>query len=397
MLPARYVFLETLPLTATGKLDRRALPSPGETGLGRPMPVAPRSELESQLLKIFEEVLRTSPVGLQDNFFDLGGHSLLAARLSSRIQKTLGEKVSLDTLFQAPTVERLAAVLRDPGLLRQSRVCTIQPAGSKPPFFCVGGGPLFRTLAKRLGEDQPFLGLLLGKTGSISIPYRLEEIASHYVKALREAQPHGPYFLGGWSDGGVMAYEVARQLQQQGQHVALLVLFDAENPAHQTDVSGLDSVRSGADLSQQWLKLNCELLRQATFREAVKRIRRGFEFRRFWLQERAREAAYRIQLRLGWRIKSNSGWDINDATAFAVKDYRPRPYNGRLVLFQRAARPKGPHCDEHFGWGHLVKRLEICEVRGDHRDMFLEPDVQVLAEQLRNALANAAAESEAHV
>ena len=237
MVPAVVVLLEALPVTPNGKVDRRALPAPDRS---RPELekafVAPRDDLELQLAHIWEEVLGVRPVGARDNFFELGGHSLLAVRLFALIEKRLGKTLPLTTVFQGATVEHLAGILRQqptPG--PQSSLVAIQPGGSKRPLFLVhpAGGHVFPYihLAQFLGPDQPCYGLQARGVEDGQDPHtRIEDMAAYYIQALQTVQPTGPYLLGGWSMGGVVAFEMAQQLHAQGQRVALLVLLDGRIP-----------------------------------------------------------------------------------------------------------------------------------------------------------------------
>ena len=237
MVPAHFVFLDTFPLTPNGKVDHRALPVP-EKSLSRPEFIAPRNASESMLAAIWAELLGVRPVSVTDNFFDLGGHSLLVARLLVRIEQLFAKQLSMATLFQAPTIRQLAVVLEN-RVLSATQVIPVQPAGSLPPFFCIGAGPLFRPLALRLGTDRPFLSLMpsgLPELKQSSAPCRLEQIADSLTTSILEYQREGPYYLGGWSDSGVLAYETARQLMAKGHEVALLVMFDSPNPAFQQRV-----------------------------------------------------------------------------------------------------------------------------------------------------------------
>lgn len=378
MIPARYEFLRALPLTSSGKLDRRALPSPAAIQPGRS--AASHDSLESQLMTMWEEVLQISPIGHHSDFFDLGGNSLLAASLLARIGRTLHKRVPLSVLFEAPTIARLAALLSYRKWTPRSCVVAVQSSGSRPPFFCLGAGPLFRNLAKRLGPDQPFLTLLL-EDELLSAAHRLEDIAAFHVGLIRETQPEGPYFVGGWSDAGVLAYEVAQQLQEQGQRVALLVLFDAENVAYPKHLSRVESVYARMDAFGQWVRINLDLLRNSGRSEMFRRVRQGLAFRSSWIRQRLR---VRAALQMDAHPSSNE-----DALALAVARYEPQPYRGRLVLFQRSARPKGRYHYPQSGWGELVDPIEIQEIPGDHRDMFLEPNVQILAAGLGRCLVEA--------
>ena len=387
MLPARCVFLDSLPLTSNGKVDRRALPSPGQRDETRADPLdASRDAWELQLVKVWEDVLRVQPIGIKEDFFELGGNSLLAIRMLARVEKLVNTKITLAALMFAPTIERLAGMLRDPNSLKCPRVFGIQPDGSRPPFFCVGAGPLFRTLANRLGIDQPFLGVPLPDINALPAPYCLEDIAAHCVQTLLQVQPEGPYFLGGWSDAGVMAYEMAQQLQQRGETVALVVLFDAENQSHRPDVtSSFESARMRVHFLSQWLKLQGRTLRSFRPRELAAHVRRRLQFRLTWLKGLAWGMAYRIHLRSGWSLQHGLH-NIEYVSIFASKNYQPRPYDGRVLLFRRAHRPVGQYRDPEYGWGGLASRLEIHEVPGNHIDMFLEPNVGTMADKLRACL-----------
>ena len=229
MLPSAFVMLNSLPLTPNGKVDRRALLASGLTASGHgPEFISPRDLIEFQLAHIWADVLGVDRVGVRDNFFEIGGHSLLAVRLMARIQQCFGKELPLSTLFEGATVEHLASILRQQAEPPPwSPLVAIQPRGSNPAFFCVhpGGGNVlcYVGLARHLGPDQPFYAFQSrGLNGEQPICTRIEEMASIYIEAMRAVQPEGPYFLGGWSVGGVVAFEMARQLEAQGEQVALL-------------------------------------------------------------------------------------------------------------------------------------------------------------------------------
>ena len=239
MVPSSFTLLAALPLTPNGKVDRRALPAPDGLRPERAESfVAPRTPLEEMLAGILADVLRLPRVGVTDSFFDLGGHSLLAVRLVARIGQALGQRLPLAVLFQAPTVEQLALALRrQTAPLAASPVVGIQTGGSRPPFFCVhpaSGSVLgYVELARHLGSDQPFYGLQAPGLDDESEPVaQVEALAARYVAAVRGVQPGGPYLLGGWSIGGVIAFEMARQLRRQGHEVALLALLDSFAPPY---------------------------------------------------------------------------------------------------------------------------------------------------------------------
>ena len=185
---------------------------------------------------IWEEILKVQPVGVTDNFFDLGGHSFLAVRLFARLRKVFGREMPLATIFQAPTIEGLARLLRQEGWSSPfSSLVPIRPLGSKPPLYCIhaGGGNVifYMDLARHLGTDQPVYGLQAqGMDGKRSRAERLEDMSAAYIKEIREFQPEGPYHIGGASYGGLIAFEMAQQLVREGQPVGLLAMFDTWGP-----------------------------------------------------------------------------------------------------------------------------------------------------------------------
>jgi amino acid adenylation domain-containing protein len=235
IVPTGWVELEQLPLTASGKLDRRALPAPGRES--RRNYIAPRNEKEERLAEIWSQVLRVERIGVEDNFFDLGGHSLLAVRLCAAIRNRMNCDLSLIDVFQYPTIAKMAQQTETPAADSRLQILVpINPLTSGTPFFCIhaiGGHVLsYSQLARELGQDLPFYGLQSPPSGSSYGPLEtVEQMASVYNKEIRRIQAHGPYLLGGWSMGGLVAFEMARQLRAQGETIALLALFDTYPPS----------------------------------------------------------------------------------------------------------------------------------------------------------------------
>jgi thioesterase domain-containing protein len=235
MVPSAFVAMDGFPLTANGKLDRAALPDPAAGGDDEAY-VAPRDALELRLAQAWEALLGVPRVGVRDDFFALGGHSLLAMRALAAVERATGRRVPLATLLAGPTVERLARALRDgAGFPAPGPLVPLQPAGTRRPLFLVhaaGGNVVsYAALARRLGADQPVYGLQSrGVDGGEEPAASVEAMARDYLAEVRRTQPAGPYRLGGWSMGGLVAFEMARLLEADGERVELLALVDSPAP-----------------------------------------------------------------------------------------------------------------------------------------------------------------------
>ncbi|WP_330333710.1 amino acid adenylation domain-containing protein [Streptomyces sp. NBC_00536] len=234
LLPSALVVLETLPLTPNGKLDRRALPVPAAATV--PASRAARTPREEVLCGLFATALAVEHVGIDDNFFDLGGHSLLAARLTARVREELGVQIGLRALFETPTVALLAERIDADGDTESSdglgQLLPLRTGGARQPLFAVhpGGGLgwCYSGLARHLDRDRPLYALQArGLDGAGELPGSVPEMAADYLRLIRAVQPAGPYHLLGWSFGGTVAHELARQLQEAGEEVALLAMLDS--------------------------------------------------------------------------------------------------------------------------------------------------------------------------
>jgi thioesterase domain-containing protein len=374
MTPTRFVMLDALPLTPSGKIDRRALPALDSSLDVVTDVVAPRDQCERGLTKIWEELFQRRPIGIRDNFFALGGHSLLAIRMLSKVQQMTGQRIPLAALFKEGTIEQLAALLRQTGQSPRSCLVGIQPQGTKPPFFCVhgaGGGVFwYADLARRMGSNQPFYGIESpGVEDPRAIEASIETLAARYLQAIRTVQPQGPYCLGGYSMGGIIAFEMARQLRAGGQTVALLAVFDTWGPGSQ-------------------LSFAERLFRVAPrfWRMSVKHKEEFLRAKYQWLTNSAREWwTVGVLDRKMWRLQR-----LKRANIQAVRAYTPRPYAGALTLFRAETQRVTSEPDPYLGWRQLATGgIKIHEIPGDHYSMFVPPNSRVLAEQLLACLEKA--------
>ena len=390
MVPSHFVRLDALPMTPSGKIDRNGLPAPEAS---RPdfedRFVAPRNAVEARIAAIWCEVLGLERVGVTDNFFDLGGHSLLALRLLARIEKYLEHQLGLATIFRAPTVEQLAEMVQERRHSEhgEASLVPIQPQGTKPPLFCVhanSGIVHYRALARQLGPDQPLYGLQSQGLNGSRPPYEtVEEMAAHYVHEIRQLQPTGPYYLGGHSFGGKVAFEMARQLLALGEKTALLAFFDTANDRLDPSPTGVGFLRH----------------RSRVHLEALRTIRPGE--RASYLVQRAgtlRTLATRA-LSHGYdalfRPLRHAQRQVLAANDRAARAYVPGFYGGRVTIFRAKDAAKTAAEDPVFsapllGWDELSgEGVEFHEVPGDHSTLVHVENSRFLARALEECLREA--------
>jgi amino acid adenylation domain-containing protein len=383
MIPSTFVTKASLPLTPNGKIDRQALSQLEGFSyqLSEATFIAPRDTLELQLVPIWEEVLDVRQIGVRDNFFELGGHSLLAVRLMAQIEQQLNKPMPLATLFQGATIEQLATRLRQPTDTEDwSPLVAIQPKGDKTPLFCIhpsGGHVLcYFELAQHLGTEQPFYGLqAFGMEAGQQPKTTVEEMATDYLKALQTLQKQGPYQLVGWSFGGVVAFEMARQLQAQGQSVSFLGLLDTVTPAWFTDnpqESEVQETQLLVDLfAETNLALSVEHLQLLNSDEQLNYvIAQGQQANLF--SSEVKPANIKRLL------------DVYQANRQAFQRYQPPVYEGKLTVFPATDRQDKLSPESSLGWEKFtIKVVENYPVPGNHYNMVRSPNVQVLAEQLK--------------
>jgi thioesterase domain-containing protein/acyl carrier protein len=400
MVPKVMMELESLPLTPNGKLDRRALARivPKEQRDDKPY-VAPRTPEEEALARIWAELLQVEQVGIHDNFFELGGHSLLAMQQISRVKKALAVELAVRELFETRTLEGLAGrieqkrvdALANAQERRQasSIVVGIQPHGSSTPFFCVHpvGGQVtcYMELARLLGPEQPFYGLQSPPENEvIGTTMTVEEMARLYCQGVLQVQSEGPYLLGGWSMGGWVAFEMARQLKLSGREVALVALFDTYplrkiggstngNREHKLSVLAsfaLDLARSlgkeWAVKAQEFMQLNPQQ-QWASLLEMV--VHDGF------LPRDGAEAVLEGLLRMFTRNFT------------ALDSYAAVPQHEQPTLLFQAAESYGTPGYLVEQWRGLAQQsLEAHEIPGTHYTLLRTPHVSLVADVLKRRI-----------
>ncbi len=423
MMPLHFVFLDAMPMTPSGKLDRKSLPAPtlgSERGAQ-----GPRNELEASVARIMREVLNAAHVGVSDDFFLVGGHSLLAARFVGRLRRELGLSLNLRTLFENSTVEKLALAVRPPQAPAAGSSSLVSPAATPEPVALdvlsliragQGGTPVFfvhdgfgetlayRSLAHLLRPELPVYGLYpLAAQGVGMVHTRIPAMAAHYVERLRSVQPQGPYLLAGLCAGGVVAFEMARQLQQHGEAIGAVVLIDANDVAARK--------RIGRFALAQLRRHGAEFAQKASWARPGVSARAGFDLAARLLGMVAHQLGSRLASVLHDRRASRlqASLDAGELPApslrkltvdqiynFAELNHRDPGSLDADVLLVRATQGNGDIGDEPFvnlysdpllGWGPRVRgTVHAVDLPGGHYSVFQEPHVRALATTIQTHL-----------
>ncbi|MFH2064712.1 MAG: amino acid adenylation domain-containing protein [Pseudomonadota bacterium] len=373
MMPSAFIWLDSLPLMPSGKVDREALPAPAPDQLAEKESfVAPRDALEIQIAKYWEKVLASGPIGIKDNFFDLGGHSLLVMQVLSLINKLTGKDIPVATFFKSPTVEQLSDIIRSEGwaspfvLLRP-----FHPMGTKPIFFSIfiASGDA----ANLIDPEQPFYGGAPHGFDGKHIPSKVEEIAADFVKEIRIVQPAGPYFIGGYSFGGMVSFEIAYQLQNIGQPIGGLILIDPTVPS---EIPGPIMIEKFSGV--RWFRNIINL---------AGRIRRRILNRGF-LETKIKLMVCLLFRGMGLSVplKLRNFYSLQMYKRIS-KYYMPQSYKGKAFLIKSTL---DFHQTESFWQNYITEDLEIHEVPGRHLDMFKDPYAhQILAQEFKKCLNKA--------
>lgn len=373
MVPSFFVLLDELPLLTNGKLDRVSLGAKSMAQVERvDVRVGPRDLFEAQLVGIWEELLQVEP-DVRDNFFELGGHSLLVVQLLERVEQVTGKRLSVASLFNAPTIEALAQLLRwQTNLTSPSPLVAIQPHGALTPCFFVhpaGGSVLpYIALSRALGSERPFYALegTLGER-------KIELMAARYIDAVRAVRPDGPFLLGGWSTGGVVAFEMARQLEASGAQVAVVALLDSIAPGAGTVVD------SSALITGFFLNLGVPVDLLDPPSEQI--LRAGTEEQLDWVLDQARSAQLLPPDMSIMHLRHL--FDLYQSDINAVETYRPAASPVSLLLLSAADEGDCEVENPETGWSRLsTKKFEGYSVPGDHLTMMRPPHVSTLAEKL---------------
>ncbi len=370
---------------------------------------APTDDIETRLAAIWQSVLGIDQIGVHDDFFELGGESLVAGRLFTQIKKMFGVDLPLDTLFQAPTIALCAELLRSEVEVeketkketrkkrssRSSLLVTINSEGAKPPFFCIhdlnGYVLYYRDLARHMRKDRPFYAVqAMGLDNKHAFDQTIDAMSSRYLDEIRSAQPQGPYYLGGSSLGGLIAFDMAQKLLADGQEVAMLALFDSWTPQYLYELLNPqyepESIRAKATRHlSQLLTAPADYLTQRV------KNRSGWQE---YQQELQRLEGLRAEVERHLETGEPMPDDLRsfykeEIFGHAYQSYQPQPYPGKMTLFVAEERTLGDF-DPNLGWGSKdIFQLETHKAPGPHGFMVREPHVRGLADQLQACIDKA--------
>ncbi len=390
MVPSVFVRLETLPLTANGKVNKKALPAPTLNKLVHSGNcVLPRTTLEHQLARIWEAALKISPISVTDNFFELGGHSLLAICLITVIEKQLGYTLPVLSFFREGTIEKMALYLENNRQSADSEVLIpLQTKGNQTPLFLVhpagGYGLIYSFLANKLGTNQPFYALQArGLDGKQQPLDSIEEMASTYIKAIREIQASGAYLIGGHSLGGLIAFEIAFQLEAAGESVENLLIIDTHPPLADsiTETMPEDDIASLMFLVEKiGLYFNSKI---------------KLSYEDMSVLDEAQRLEYVLQILQHHQLVSpNSDTNIVagsvnvfKANSQASLSYQPKAINASISLFKTEALAKRFPNNSTLGWDELTsQQVYVRTVKGTHDSLLQESSVSELSAAIQEIL-----------
>jgi amino acid adenylation domain-containing protein len=384
-LPSALLFLESFPLSPAGKIDITALPDPDQVSCELDGNYsAPRDFLEVQLTRMWEKILQTSPIGVDDNFFDIGGDSLNAVDLFLQIEKDLHKDLPISVLMQAPTVAELAMLIRQAtSSYLWSSLVPIQPRGTRLPLFCIhadGGVIVYKHFVHYLGPNQPIFGLQArGLLGTKDAPRNdIRQMASDYIQEMRTVQPTGPYQLCAFSMGGVIAFEMACQLRAAGEEVAFLGLLDTYSPGHPKRLPGRTAV-------QTQLSKHRGALSQYEWPQKLAYLRRRLHHRLSVIQSSLFGWIFvALRLPMPHSIRYAYVRQINEE---AAQKYVPGKYPGTLTIFRAHTQPEGIVQDPYLGWEGHAECIELVHLMGSHSSIMQMPDLGELLKHVHAYLA----------
>jgi amino acid adenylation domain-containing protein len=389
MVPGQLVALKKLPLTPNGKIDKAELPKPETATNDEKVKIMPRTDVEKRISTIWANALGLESVGLYDDFFELGGHSLIAVQVMYEIEKETGIRLPLATLFNSSTVEEISLLLgMDSKAITWDSLVPIKPHGTKPPLYIVHGAGLnvliFNALAKNMDPDQPVYGLQAKGLNGVDEPLeKIEDMATYYISEILNQNPDGPYSLAGYSFGGIIAFEMAKQLKAMGKQVNTLAMFDTY--AYQSDRTD--------PLFKKIIYRSAYFVKESLFTLSLlaKNPKRTFEYKSEMVKRRLTQLYWKLKYGKEHKQEGFFGYDnsIDEKNQEAWENYILTPYDGKIELFRAKERTFYMEDFEYLGWRpYALGGVNIHEMEGEHNYIFAPPNDKIFARILQNCLNN---------
>ncbi len=387
MVPHAYVMMKEFPLLPNGKVNRGALPKPEKHSLqATDKNDWPQTDMEKRVARTWAAVLEIDKVGIDEDFFDLGGHSLIAVEIMTILEKETGKRLPIAALFEASTVRKMAAFI-ETGNISSSwgSLVPVKPTGTKPPLYIIHGDGLnvmiFNSITRHMDNEQPVFGLQpKGLNGTEKPDETIEDIAAYYITQITKHNPSGPYFLAGYSFGGIVAFEMARQLESEGRKVKLVAMFDTNVGNIEKSASG--SMRIIKKIALQFPKMLFIL--RSFIDSPVNVISYQSKIaRRKWNAMFAKE---KIEEEDGLEKLSPHEKEMILAHRAAYEKYIVKKYSGRIDLFRVKKRIYFVEDPLRLGWKPFAKEVCVHDVPGDHRTFLLPPNDKIFANILQSVI-----------
>jgi amino acid adenylation domain-containing protein len=395
MIPAAFVLLEQFPLTSTLKVDRKALPGPDLNGLQESTGyVAPKTQTEQSLERIWSSLLNKRKIGIHDDFFEIGGHSMIAVALMVKIEKELNIRLPLASLFERSTIHLLAELIdQDSDTIEWRSLVPIRPAGIKKPLFLVHGLGLnvllYTTVINFLDPEQPVYGLQAKGLNGFDKPLdTIEKIAAYYISEIQTIDKEGPYALAGFSLGGRIAYEMARQLNEKGKKVGFLGVLDATAEGSVSHYSFMKRNIYRLKYSINYISWNISNFLKEPNRTKLSVIRRRWK----GLQKKMRGMDIKVQktdIVSRGKQKELPKYlrKVHRANKRANRNYIVMPYNGTVHLYKAQKQTFYIPEPEDYGWNRVAKGgVIVHEIPGEHSNTFAPPNDKYFADILQRSL-----------
>jgi thioesterase domain-containing protein/acyl carrier protein len=394
MVPSAFVFIDAFPLTPNGKIDRKVLPSPVEAAPQQAKAyLEPETETEIQLAAIWSDVLKIKQIGIDEDFFEIGGHSMVAVTLMVKIEKQMGVRLPLAILFDNSTIKDMAQLIDQKAEnVSWGSLVPIRSKGSKKPLYLVHGAGLnlllYTTIVAHLDPDQPVFGLQAkGLDGKDEPLYTIEEIAAYYNSEILKVDNSGSYALAGFSMGGQLAYEMARQLVEAGHKVSLLGVFDTVSD-NASDIHIPVLTRYTLRVDRLFHQISWII---GTFLK--KPVNQKFDFvASKWrsLKQKITKDDYTIKpegASLGKKSELPKYLHkVHQANDIAQRKYILPPYPGKLTLFRALHQTFYIQDPIKYGWDKYVKEMVIYDIPGEHSTIFAPPNDKLFANALQKCL-----------